>query len=329
MYIITIDTGTTNTRVCAWHDQQLLAETARPTGVRDTAITGSTATLMNGVREAVQEARNLAAIPAGESVVYLSSGMITSNVGLCEIPHLLAPAGLNELAQGMVSASLPEIAETPIWFVPGIRNHHSAVTLENAEQMDMMRGEETETIGVLESLGIHGPALVVLPGSHSKFVKIDANDRIEGCVTTLGGELLDVITRHTILANSLNLQFAQHIETPALLQGARQCLQTGLSRTCFSVRVLDMFSNLTLNQKANVLLGAVLQDDLQAVKNSEAFAVTPDTRIVVCGKDTLKFAFATLIENDPWFNGEITLAPVNRSLSSSGLFALARCRQII
>lgn len=329
MYIITIDTGTTNTRVCAWQGEQQLAETARPIGVRDTAITGSTATLMNGVREAVQEAREQAAIPAGESVVYLSSGMITSNVGLCEIPHLLAPAGLNELAQGMVSASLPEIAEAPIWFVPGIRNHNAAVTLKNAEQMDMMRGEETEAIGVLESLGIHGPALIVLPGSHSKFVKIDADDRIEGCVTTIGGELLDVITRHTILTNSLNQQFAQEIETPALLQGANQCLQTGLSRTCFSVRVLDMFSNLTLNQKANVLLGAVLQDDLQAVKNSEAFSITPDTHVVVCGKDQLKIAFATLIENDPWFTGKITLASVNRSLSSSGLFALARCRQII
>ncbi|MNP27857.1 hypothetical protein D3C76_1207880 [compost metagenome] len=60
MYIITIDTGTTNTRVCAWQDQRLLAEAARPIGVRDTAISGSTATLMNGVREAVQEAKNLA-----------------------------------------------------------------------------------------------------------------------------------------------------------------------------------------------------------------------------------------------------------------------------
>lgn len=329
MYIITIDTGTTNTRVCAWQSERLLAEVASPTGVRDTAISGSTATLMKGVSEAVHQAIAQANIPAGENVVYLSSGMITSNVGLCEIPHLLAPAGLNELAQGMVSAILPEIAETPIWFVPGVRNHNSAITLENAEQMDMMRGEETEAIGVLESLGIHGPALIVLPGSHSKFVKIDADDRIEGCVTTIGGELLDVITRHTILANSLDQQFAQEIDKPALLQGANQCLKTGLSRTCFSVRVLGMFSDLTLNQKANVLLGAVLQDDLQAVKHSEAFTFPPETHVVVCGKDTLKSAFATLIDNDPWFNGKVTVATTHRSLSSSGLFSLARYRQII
>ncbi|AHG21010.1 hypothetical protein Z042_16410 [Chania multitudinisentens RB-25] len=329
MYIITIDTGTTNTRVCAWQGEQQLAEIASPTGVRDTAITGSTAALMKGVSQAVQEAIIQAAIPADARVVYLASGMITSNVGLCEIPHLLAPAGLNELAQGMVSVPLPEVAASPIWFVPGVRNHNSVITLENAEQMDMMRGEETEAIGVLESLGIHGPALIVLPGSHSKFVKIDADDRIEGCVTTIGGELLDVITRHTILANALHQQFAQEIETPALLQGASQCLKTGLSRTCFSVRVLDMFSDLTLNQKANVLLGAILQDDLQAVKHSEAFTVTPETHVVVCGKDTLKFAFAALIENDPWFSGKVTVATPHRSLSSSGLFSLARCRQII
>lgn len=40
MIIITIDTGTTNTRVCAWQDGALLAEAARAAGVRDTAITG-------------------------------------------------------------------------------------------------------------------------------------------------------------------------------------------------------------------------------------------------------------------------------------------------
>lgn len=329
MYIITIDTGTTNTRVCAWQGESLLAEATRPVGVRDTAISGTTGILMKGVSDAVQEARSKANIPAGEKIVYLSAGMITSNVGLCEIPHLLAPVGVNELADGMVCTSLPAITDEPIWFVPGIRNHRSAVTLENAELMDMMRGEETEAIGVLESLKVIGPALIILPGSHSKFVKIDADNRIEGCLTTIGGELLDVITRHTILASSLNLQFAQDIDAPALLQGANQCLQTGLSRTCFSIRVLDMFSELTLNQKANVLLGAVLQDDLQAVKNSKAFTVTPDTHVVVCGKDTLKFAFATLIDNDPWFNGKITVAPANRSLSSTGLFAMAHRRQII
>lgn len=329
MYIITIDTGTTNTRVCAWHNERLLAEAARPVGVRDTAISGSTEILMKGVSDAVHDARRQANIPADEKVVFLSAGMITSNVGLHEIPHLLAPAGVNELATGMVSAQLPAITDEPIWFVPGIRNHNAAVTLDNAEQMDMMRGEETEAIGVLASLDISGPALIILPGSHSKFVKIDASNRIEGCVTTIGGELLDVITRHTILASSLNQQFAQEIDTPALLQGANQCLQTGLSRTCFSVRVLDMFSELTQNQKANVLLGAVLQDDLQAIKHSEAFTVTPDTHVVVCGKDTLKFALATLIDNDPWFNGKITVAPTNRSLSSAGLFAMASRRQII
>lgn len=329
MYIITIDTGTTNTRVCGWQGTRLLAEAARPVGVRDTAITGSTDTLMKGVSEAVNEVKDKSEIPADARVVYLSAGMITSNVGLCEIPHLVAPAGLRELADGMTAGHLPDITGEPIWFVPGVRNHRNSVALENVDQMDMMRGEETEAIGVLTSLDIRGPALIILPGSHSKFVKIDEQNRIEGCVTTIGGELLDVITRHTILASSLQHQFASDIDAPSLLQGARQCLETGLSRTCFSVRVLDMFAGLSLNQKANVLLGAVLQDDLQAVKNSQAFHCTPETHIVVCGKDTLKFAFATLIDNDPWFTGRITVAPENKSISAQGLLALAQRKNII
>ncbi|MDE5206200.1 2-dehydro-3-deoxygalactonokinase [Citrobacter amalonaticus] len=86
MIIITIDTGTTNTRVCAWQDGTLLAEAARSAGVRDTAITGSTATLMQGVSDAVQEVKQKAGILCDAKVIYLSAGMITSNVGLCEIP---------------------------------------------------------------------------------------------------------------------------------------------------------------------------------------------------------------------------------------------------
>lgn len=330
MYLVTIDTGTTNTRVGIWKNNSVIAESSRPIGVRSTAITGSTQTLIEGIKSAIDEVLLRAAVRTSDSITYIASGMITSNMGLHEIPHLIAPAGISELAEGMESTVIAEISAQPIWFIPGIKNSHDAVTTANYESMDMMRGEETESIGVINRIGLQGPALVILPGSHSKFVKIDQFNRIEGCITTIAGELLDVITKNTLLAGSLNNQFAETIDQDALLLGANSSAQVGLARSCFSIRVLDMFSHLDANQKANILLGAVLQDDLQAIKNSQALNLNEKTNIIVCGKEILKNAFAVLIKNDPYFTGEISIIDSNeKSLSAQGAIAIAKQRKVI
>ncbi|MDA5483052.1 2-dehydro-3-deoxygalactonokinase [Yersinia intermedia] len=330
MYVITIDTGTTNTRVSIWKDNDIIAQSFQPVGVRDTAISGSKITLINGVKAAIDDAMKQANITYSDPLTLLSSGMITSNVGLHELAHQIAPAGITELAQGMVKVDMPDVAGQPIWFVPGVRNNSNAVSAENVEAMDVMRGEETEVIGVIHSLGLQGPALIILPGSHSKFICIDEKNCITGCVTTMGGELLDVITQNTILASSLEHGFADEIDSVALLQGSRTCQQVGLSRSCFSVRILDMFANQSKNQKANFLLGAVLSSDIYAIKNSNALNITPDTTIVIGGKKNLKEAFTTLIQDDAFFTGRIhAIDESPKPLSGIGIMELARARQLL
>jgi 2-dehydro-3-deoxygalactonokinase len=69
-------------------------------------------------------------------------------------------------------------------------------------------------------------------------------------VTTLAGELLNVITGHTILASAVNNSFAQELDEAMLLEGARCCATVGLSRTCFSVRILEQFGGTTTEQRA-------------------------------------------------------------------------------
>lgn len=330
MYVVTIDTGTTNTRICIWQNNKIVAKSSRSVGVRNTAISGSTQDLIVAIKEAIDEAFSQIEITPKDQITYLASGMITSNVGLHEIPHLIAPVGLNELSKGMEQKVIPEISDEPIWFIPGVKNNVQLVTSDNYEAMDMMRGEETEAIGVLKSNELQGPALIVLPGSHSKFVKIDQLNRIEGCITTIAGELLDIITKNTILASSLHDQFADEIDQNALLLGAKSSMQVGLARSCFSIRVLDMFGDLSINQKANVLLGAVLQEDIQAIKNSKALNLTENTKIVVCGKAILRDGFVELIKHDPYFSGEIiTIESTEKPLSLQGALAIAKYKNII
>lgn len=337
MFIVTIDSGTTNTRVRVWQGKTVIAEASAAIGVRDTVKTGSRDVLIQGVKKALYQAIDRANLQinrtlANSELLILASGMITANIGLCEIPHLPAPVGLAELAKGMVKQICPEIIDQPIWFIPGIKNHVPPVDdLLHFEQMDMMRGEETEAIGVIAQLNIQGPALIVLPGSHSKFVTIDQHNQILGCATTLAGELLDVITHHTLLTSSLEHQFATTIDEAYLLQGAASCRQVGFARSCFSVRILDLFSQATVNQQANFLLGSVLYSDILTIKNSQALVLDPNTPILVCGKQILKQALTLLLRHDDFFTGEIiAVAEVkNRPLSGLGAIALAEYMRII
>lgn len=330
-HIITIDTGTTNTRVTLWQDGTVLAHQACEVGVRDTAITGNREKLQNGVRETIAKTLAAASIDAEQVDLVIGSGMISSNVGLFELPHVLAPAGLQQLARGMVSVTIPEVFPKPIWFVPGVRNVVDNIGLHNCEAMDMMRGEEVEVMSVVDQLAITGPAMMVMPGSHSKFVCIDDKNRITGCVTTLAGELMYVITHNTILAQSLDSQFATSINEEMLLAGAQSAQTIGLGRTCFNVRTLDQFTIYERNDRANFLLGAILGADLLTLKNSTAIKMLPGTPVVICGKPIMKEALAILINNDDYFSGKITVVSdeTQAHLAGQGAILVAKARGLV
>ncbi|GGC84291.1 2-dehydro-3-deoxygalactonokinase [Undibacterium terreum] len=331
MNIVTIDTGTTNTRSSLWIDGQLKAQAHAEVGVRDTAINGSNAALKQAVRDTVNGALSQAGFAEEQVDLMLASGMITSNVGLSEIPHLPAPAGLQELAQGMQSVVMREVFPQPVWFIPGVRNSVDKVGLHNHEAMDMMRGEETEAMALLARLKLQGSAMIILPGSHTKLVSIDNEQRIVGCATSIAGELLQAITQHTLLKKSVEGEFASELHPEMLLAGAAAAQRTGLARACFSVRILDLFTESQLNEKANFLLGAVLSGDLLTLKNSSAIRMRPDTSIIISGKPMLRQALALLIKENGFFYGkQIVVNDEDQdNLAGFGAITIAAARGLV
>ncbi|PRC92568.1 2-dehydro-3-deoxygalactonokinase [Solimicrobium silvestre] len=330
-YILTIDTGTTNTRVSLWHEATVIAHSATEVGVRDTAMSGNKTKLEEGVRKTILNTLAKANVTEEEVDLVIGSGMISSNVGLFELPHLPAPAGLQQLARGMVAVTIPSVFSKPIYLVPGVRNVVENIGLHNCEAMDMMRGEEVEVMGIIDQLGITGPAMLIMPGSHSKFVCIDEKNNIIGCVTTLAGELLYVITHNTILAKSLDSNFAEFINPEMLLAGAHSAQTIGLGRTCFNVRTLDQFTIYQRNDRANFLLGAILGADLLTLKNSTAIKMMPGTPIIICGKPIMKEALALLIQNDDYFSGKVTIVSneMQEHLAGYGAIKVATARGLV
>ncbi|HIC1790455.1 TPA: 2-dehydro-3-deoxygalactonokinase [Escherichia coli] len=328
MLIVTIDSGTTNTRVRVWQGDQIIGYGSTSVGVRDVAMAGTTEPLSKGIKTALHQSLEQAGLTTESEFVIVASGMLSSNVGLCEIPHIQVPAGINELARYTVKKCVPEIIDKQICFIPGVKNAVSHISLDNYEHMDIMRGEECEVIGVVSLLKLQGPALIILPGSHSKFIQLDETNRIVSSSTTMAGELLDIITQNTILANSLEHRFADTIDTDYLLKGAESCRQVGLSRSAFSIRILDLFTKASLDQKASFLLGAVFHSDISAIKHSQALTLLPNSKIVICGKKILTEVLTTLIKHDAFFTGEIISFEEQRDAPLSSLGAISIVQQI-
>ena len=119
----------------------------------------------------------------------LLAGMIGSNRGWKEAPYVPCPAGIDELAKGLVWAGEREA------IVPG-------VSYIGDDRSDVMRGEEVQLLGALAA-GLVGPdSLVCHPGTHNKWTVLHQG-RIQSFRTVMTGELFSLLKEHSILADLL------------------------------------------------------------------------------------------------------------------------------
>ncbi len=121
-------------------------------------------------------------------------GMAGARQGWVEAPYLDTPANLHELSRGAVVPASPDTRFAPR-IVPG-------VCQRTAGHEDVMRGEETQLLGLL-GLRPGFAGTVILPGTHSKWVTIDEG-RITRFETAMTGELYELLAEHSVLRHSLS-----------------------------------------------------------------------------------------------------------------------------
>ncbi|MBP1153601.1 MULTISPECIES: 2-dehydro-3-deoxygalactonokinase [unclassified Paenibacillus] len=293
MFRITIDTGTTNTRVVLWKGYDVVDSLSAEVGVRTTVINGHNEELKSTISELITRVLQTNDLNLNSIDLIAASGMITSNVGLVEVPHIPSPAGMESLSKSMVCKRFPEIVDQDIWFVPGVKSISPSSAAKD-EVIDIMRGEEVETFALVGKLNVVGPALFILPGSHTKFVFLDSQERITESLTTLTGELLSAVSNHTIIANAVDKSYATTLLPDRVIQGYQHAKQAGLSRAAFSIRVLDQFSELSVNEKANMLMGVIFAEDLRAILHHSAIAASEQIPVYIAGKEIVRDALALL-----------------------------------
>jgi len=293
MPVITIDSGTTNTRIYLVDGSNygIIDMIKKNMGVRDAAINGSADELKRQLQSGITEIMRRNRCGPDDIAYIAASGMITSNLGLVQVPYVTAPCTKAELSAGAIVRRLPEFHGIPCVFIPGMKNAFGGGSFDD---LDVMRGEEVETIGLIHQLELSSKGMLILPGSHTKFV-MTVNGVIMSCKSTLSGEMLYAIQKNTILSDSVSEHLIEASDAEALIEGFRSGRRNGLSRALYQVRLLQLFGKMDRNQRANYYVGAVLASDIATFQQLYD-DMKPDW-IVVGGSEPLRGAFACLLHD--------------------------------
>ena len=278
---ITIDGGTTNTRISLFDGQKTIDKLSFNIGAKSN-IDNDTL-YKNTIRDGILKILSDNSLKRSNISRILASGMITSEFGLLKLDHITIPAGIEKLHNTMEEITLKEISDIPFVFIRGVKNDS-----DEPENSDIMRGEETELVGIMDKND--GECVYVLPGSHSKIIKTDSNGNIIDFQTMLTGEMLAALSQNTILKDAVDLRNSV-LDTKYLLVGFDFCRENGINRALFKVRILKNIFGQDKDRLYSFFVGSVLCGEiLEIVKKNPK-------KIVVGGRKQLKTATYEILKN--------------------------------
>ncbi|MBM85319.1 MAG: 2-keto-3-deoxy-galactonokinase [Rhodospirillaceae bacterium] len=199
-------------------------------------------------------------LDAGLNAPVVLSGMIGSRQGWREAPYLECPADVGELVAAMLPVDLSRGRR--VWVAPGLSH------LGEGGVPDVMRGEEVQILGALESLG-DTAALVCLPGTHSKWARVESGRVIEFS-TYITGEIFEALRDHTILGRMMT---ADSWDDGAFLDGVdRSRMMGGLLNHLFGVRARGLFGELDQRSAGAYMSGLLVGHELASALSENSTA---------------------------------------------------------
>jgi 2-dehydro-3-deoxygalactonokinase len=301
--LVALDWGTTSLR--AWllgGDGRILESRRHARGLLSTAAAGPERAREH--RMAFDEAcgdwlRANTALPA------IACGMVGSAQGWQEVGYLTVPTDLVIDAADLIAVRHDLGA---LHLVPGLR-----MAPHGTASGDLMRGEETQLIGVLDVLpDADGPLTLVLPGTHTKWVRVD-NRRVTSFTTVMSGEVFALVLQHGILALTVaegkrdDAAFAR-----GLAAGAGDA--RGLPAELFGARALVLEGLLDPASVPDYVSGLIIGDE---VRHQLPRHANPD-RIILCGTTDLCRRYASALGQHG-----VQTHIVSEDATARGLWAIA------
>ena len=195
-------------------------------------------------------------LDANPGVPVIACGMVGSAQGWCEAPYRETPASLNAL--GTALQRVRSVRGVDLHIVPGV--------IQRSALPNVMRGEETQVLGVVQSFPQLNDCLIGLPGSHSKWVQVQDGNLVH-FDTFMTGELYAAVCEHTILGRTQ--QRSEQFDPAAFDRGVQVALspdgRLGPLSTLFSARTLGLTGQLSPTQQPDYVSGLLIGHELSAL----------------------------------------------------------------
>lgn len=265
-HFLSCDWGTSNLRVrlVARESLEVLAEQAVGRGCKAVA----TDTTAGDQRAAAYRRALLDVVGRLEGAVgaelstlpVVISGMASSSIGWRELPYAETPFSLD--GTGLVTERLDVDGLGPVLLLSGV-----------ATGSDVMRGEETELIGLLnapEMAEHQSDCIVILPGTHSKHIDV-VSGAIDTFQTAMTGELYQLLVGHSVLRPAVVAGEGETARTrihederQGFLDGLHVGLESPLPQALFAVRAYSLLKKWSPRRCDGMLSGILLAHELLA-----------------------------------------------------------------
>ena len=205
------------------------------------------------------------------------SGMASSSIGLQELDYSKIPFNFIK-----PKINLLEIKwrQKTISLISGIKKND-----------DIMRGEETQVVGIAEEYINMDKALIIIPGTHSKHIYCD-----EGIITNfktfMTGEVFNSFTENTILSSSVNyIEFNDKYKT-SFINGVNQIKEgSSLINAAFKIRTNDLFKKMSKEDNYHFLSGLLIGEELLKLDLSDT------KKIIVYANPQLTKIYTTALKH--------------------------------
>lgn len=259
-HFISCDWGTSSfrLRLIRTESVEVVAEIHSDQGIRATHELGLDA-FPNYLKEQITE------LPAHDAEHVMLSGMATSTIGWKELPYAQAP--LNGDGSNLVKETI-RLDDFEVFLISGA-----------ATERDIMRGEETELIGILnhpEFTEMAADSLILLPGTHSKHVRV-RNGKVLAWQTFMTGELFEALTNATILKQTTT---ASEEDQTGVREGVLAGFERGMESGLFGARVRGVLQGASNASNRGYLSGLLIGSELRHARGNGP--------ILIAGPKTLR-----------------------------------------
>ncbi|MFI1912938.1 2-dehydro-3-deoxygalactonokinase [Nocardia sp. NPDC020380] len=238
----------------------------------------------------------------------IACGMVGSARGWQEAEYRTVPCPLTFGADDLTPVSH---REGLLHLVPGLR-----VAPDPARMIpgDVLRGEETQAIGILAQLPDPDAAqTLVLPGTHSKWLRIHDRE-VTGFTTAMSGELYALVTEHGILGHTATTPVRDDAAFARGLAASANPAARGLAAELFGARALVLAGALASSALPDYVSGVIIGDEVCRLLPH----YREPGRITLCGSADLCRRYATALEYR-----DIAAEIIGEDVAAQGLWAIA------